>query len=95
MIADASLLGLLPLVISLLHGGLLTLLWSWRSTMNAARATRSCYLTGAIGIAVTAYVMTSDGSQVPGLSALYSLAFMNLVMAFTVPLLYQMQGGRT
>ncbi len=88
-------LGLSAIAISLAHGFTLVVFWLKRSTILARSATRVCYLAGALGIATVAWLMNSGESRVPGLASLYSLALMNLVFAFTVPLLTQPNSGRT
>lgn len=88
-------LGLSAIAISLAHGFVLVVSWLKRSTILAKSATKVCYLVGALGIATVAWLMTSGESRVPALASLYSLALMNFVFAFTVPLLTRPNSGRT
>jgi len=91
---ENRMLGLSAIAISLAHGFTLVAAWLKRSTILARSATRVCYLAGALGIAMVALLMSSGESRVPGLASLYSLALMNFVFAFTVPLLKQPNSGR-
>ena len=84
-------LALTSLAVSLAHACLILHFWRSRTTADASQATMSCYLTGAVGITTVALVMNAIGSKVPGLAPLFSLAFMNFIMAFTVPLLVKAQ----
>jgi|LakMenEpi03Aug12_release.lakeMendotaPanAssembly.Ray.scaffolds.fasta_scaffold307482_2 hypothetical protein len=88
-------LGAFAIAISLAHGFTLVVSWLMRSTILARSATRVCFMAGALGIATVAWLMNLGESRVPGLATLYSLATMNLVFAFTVPLLTQSNSGRT
>jgi hypothetical protein len=87
-------LGITAIAISLAHFFTLVVFWLRRTTILARSATRVCYLAGALGIATVAWLMNSGESRVPGLASLYSLALMNFVFAFTVPLLTQLDSGR-
>lgn len=88
-------LGLFAIAISLAHGFALVVFWLKRSTILARSATRVCFMLGTLGITTVAWLMNLGESRVPGLTALYSLAAMNLVFVFTVPLLTQPNSGRT
>ncbi|MCU0706849.1 MAG: hypothetical protein MUF23_01005 [Pirellula sp.] len=94
LIDDSPVFGSIALLISMAHGGLLTLTWLKRSTVHAGIATTICFLVGAIGILSVAWLMKASGSRVPALGSLYSLALMSAIMAFAVPLLMHQGSGR-
>ena len=81
-------LGAFTLAISMAHASLLVTFWLRRFTTLARRATGICYLVGALGITLAPLILTSGESRVPALGSLYSLAVMNAIMGFTVPLTF-------
>ena len=89
IVDENKLLGSMALIISTAHAFILAAFWLSRSATIARSATRISFSVGALGIASVALLMTMGGSKVPALGCLYSLAIMNAIMAFTVPLLMQ------
>jgi hypothetical protein len=86
-------LGAFTLAISMAHASLLVTFWLRRSTTLARRATRICYLAGALGITLAPLILTSGESRVPALGSLYSLALMNAIIGFTVPLTFSQKAA--
>lgn len=78
--------GVIAIAISATHFIYLWVMWSRRSKVLAKPAIRIGYLVSSIGIATVAILLNAIDSQVPAVSSLYILAFMNFVFALFMPM---------
>ena len=85
--------GVIALLISGTHAALLCFMWSRRAGISAWIAICLVFLMGSAGIATVALVLTSTKSLVPSVNSLYILAFMNFLLAFTMPLQARLSYG--
>lgn len=83
----ASWLAAMMLMIGSIHGIILATLWQKRERIQLKTGVRIALLTSACGLFVVPLIRNQFLGQTDVSNALYSLALMNLIMAFAHPML--------
>ena len=82
-----TLVAVITLTIGLLHGFILAILWKRREQVQLKTGVRIALLTSACGFLVVLLIRNQFLGQSGATNSLYMLASMNIILAFTHPIL--------